>query len=160
MKLKNLVKACSKDKARTSLHNVNVRRAEDGSVTCEATDGHIAVALTYAPKDGPAWLATLAPGQYTPDDWVDLVCKGRTATPVPDALTFPDLEQAIPRDDAGFALVRIGINLALVNVLSSILDTAGATFMFTSDIGPIRIDHRCPGDGGVAVAVIMPWKLP
>ena len=160
MKLKNLVKACSRGECRLNLENVNVRRGEDGATVCEATDGHICVQLTYPVKQGPAWLADLAPGQYTPDDWVDLVCEGRAATPVPAALTFPDLEQVIPRDDAGFALVRIGIDLALVNVLSSILDTAGTTFMFTSDIGPIRIDHRCPVDGGVAVAVIMPWKLP
>ena len=160
MKLKNLSKACRKDVSRTAIRNVNVRRAADGSVTCESTDGHIAVSITYAPKDGPAWLATLAPGQYTPEDWVDLVCKGRTATPVPGALEFPDMGCVIPREDQAFALARIGLDLSLINVLSSILGTAGTTLMFTSDIGPIRVDHRCPCDGGVAVAVIMPWRLP
>jgi hypothetical protein len=50
------------------------------------------------------------------------------------------------------------LDLELVNVLHSILDTPGVTFMFTSDIGPIRIDYS-DGDGS-ALAVIMSWKLP
>jgi hypothetical protein len=158
MKLKNLVKACSKGEARPNIENVNVRRGEDGATVCEATDGHICMQITYPVKQGPAWLADLAPGMYPPADWVDLVCKGRPATPMVTTMGFPDFSMVIPKEGDAVALKQIGIDLALINVLTSILDTPGVTFMFTGDISPIRIDYT---DGeGSAVAVIMPWKLP
>ena len=159
MKLKNLVKACSKGEARLNLENVNVRRGEDGATVCEATDGHICVQLTYPVKQGPAWLADLAPGMYPPADWVDLVCKGRPATPMVTTMEFPDFSTVIPKEGDAVALKRIGFDLKLIRVLSDILDTPAVTFMFTSDIGPVRIDYSCLEDGGNAVVIIMPWKL-
>jgi len=158
MKLKNLVKVCSKERSRGALQNVNVRKPDDGSTVCEATDGHILVRITYAKGEGPCEMAVLAAGQYTPDDWADLVCKARPAIPVVDALPFPDTTQVIPAETSATAITAIGIDLALIIKLASILDVGGAKLMFTSNIGPIRIAHDEPGEGSL-VAVIMPWRI-
>ena len=166
MNLRAIAKVCSKDKSRTSLHNVNLKRNTDGGVTIEATDGHVAVRVTYPVALQPVPFATLEPGQYTPSDWVDLVCKEQQATPVADAAAFPDFDQVMPlapdaperETDAG--VKAIALDLELAARLSAIVGKeVGCKLTFRGKDNPIRVDFEAPGDGALAAA-IMPWRLP
>ena len=161
MKLKNLVKACSKDKFRCNLQNINVRH-EEGIVVCEATDGHVCVQMRYPTATAPQPLATLAVGQYTPGDWTDLVCKERSATPIDDTPTFCDIDQVTPsleQYDASLGVKAIGIDPKLIAVVASIIDTQSLKFCFLGQSSPIRIDHEDPDTGCKVTAIIMPYLI-
>ena len=166
MNLRAIAKVCSKDKSRTSIHNVNLKRNADGGVTIEATDGHVAVRLTYPVALQPVPFATLEPGQYTPSDWVDLVCKERQASPVADAVAFPDFDQVMPaapdapEREADAGIKRIALDLELAGRISAIVGKeVGCKLSFRDKDSPIRVDCEQPGDGAL-VAAIMPWRLP
>ena len=166
MNLRAIARVCSKDKTRHSIQNVNLRRNEDGGVTIEATDGHVAVRVIFPVAFQPVPFATLEHGQYLPGDWVDLVCKGRQATPIADPIAFPDFDKIMPiapdaperETDAGIKVIALDLEPA--GRISAIVGKeVGCKLSFRDKDSPIRVDYEEPGEGTL-VAAIMPWRLP